>query len=257
MSGKVGLTFFGHSTVGVDIGGTTFLTDPILRRYVTILKWVAPKPAIDELRAASAVLISHLHYDHLDLPSLALLGKERTLLAPEGAEGFLSKHGFRNVVPMRPGRTVDVSGIAVTATEAEHDGRRRPGGPRGPALGYVLEGGGSRVYFAGDTDLFPGMEDIAGGLDVALIPVWGWGRSIGPGHLDPARAAEAAGILQPGLAVPIHWGAMRPSWERRAAATWNRPAEEFDQEVRRRDLGLTVAVMQPGTSVTWKPSRPR
>jgi L-ascorbate metabolism protein UlaG (beta-lactamase superfamily) len=247
----VGLTFFGHSTLRVELAGTTFLTDPILRRQVMFLRWAAPAPVIEAERGPDAVLISHLHYDHLDLPSLELLGRDRTVLVPEGAESLLRGRGFRNVVPMVPGRSYVVNDIEVTATEAEHDGRRRPGGPRGPALGYVLAGGGRRVYFAGDTDLFPGMADIGPDLDVALIPVWGWGRSIGPGHLDPSRAAEAVGILGAGLAVPIHWGAMRPAWERRTMATWNWPADEFAAEAQRLKVPCTVTVVPPGESLTW------
>src|SRR5262249_15506342 len=82
----------------------------------------------------------------------------------------------------------------------DHDGRRHPGGASGPALGYVLRGSRS-VYFAGDTDLFAGMAALAP-LDVALLPVAGWGKKLGPGHLDPQRAAAALALLRPRIAVP-------------------------------------------------------
>jgi len=77
------------------------------------------------------------------------------------------------------------------------------------ALGYLIRGS-HRIYFAGDTDLFEGMATLSAGLDVALVPIWGWGPSVGPGHLDPRRAAEALRLLHPRLAVPIHWGTYAP-----------------------------------------------
>ena len=73
----------------------------------------------------------------------------------------------------------------------------------------MIEGDGRRVYFAGDTDIFDGMADLAP-VDVALLPIWGWGPTMGPGHMDPARAAQAAALLQARLAIPIHWGTYYP-----------------------------------------------
>jgi L-ascorbate metabolism protein UlaG (beta-lactamase superfamily) len=76
------------------------------------------------------------------------------------------------------------------------------------ALGYLIRGS-AQLYFAGDTDLFEGMVELGLGLDVALLPIDGWGPRVGPGHLDPRRAAEAVRLLTPRVAVPIHWGTYR------------------------------------------------
>ncbi|MGH2407380.1 MAG: MBL fold metallo-hydrolase, partial [Candidatus Limnocylindrales bacterium] len=111
---------------------------------------------------------------------------------------------------MSAGDRLAMGSLAVTATAALHGGYRPPLGPRAEAVGYLIEADGQRVYFAGDTDIFPAMADLAPGLDVALLPVWGWGPSLGTGHLDPRRAAEALGLLQPRYAVPIHWGTLWP-----------------------------------------------
>ena len=73
----------------------------------------------------------------------------------------------------------------------------------------MIEGADRSVYFAGDTDVFPGMAELAP-VDVALLPIWGWGPTMGPGHMDPARAAEAAALLGARLAIPIHWGTYYP-----------------------------------------------
>ena len=104
-------------------------------------------------------------------------------------------------------------GAPVTFIEtvpALHSGFRPPLGPTAQAIGFVIHGTRS-VYFAGDTDLFDAMTDVATGVDVALLPVWGWGPTLGRGlHMDPLRAAEAVRRLRPGVAVPIHWGTYWP-----------------------------------------------
>jgi L-ascorbate metabolism protein UlaG (beta-lactamase superfamily) len=111
---------------------------------------------------------------------------------------------------MSAGEVLHLGGVDVEAVEALHSGFRPPLGPTAPALGYVLRGT-KTVYFAGDTDLFDGMTELAGQIDLALIPVWGWGPTLGRGlHLDPLRAAEALRLIRPRAAVPIHWGTYWP-----------------------------------------------
>src|SRR5690606_28842944 len=118
--------------------------------------------------------------------------------------------GFRDVREVAAGEQTEVAGVPIAATPAVHDGRRHPLAAPGEAVGYVVGPPGRRVYFAGDTDIFDGMADLADGLDLALVPVWGWGPSLGPGHLDPDAAAAALRLLRPRLAVPIHWGTLFP-----------------------------------------------
>ena len=98
--------------------------------------------------------------------------------------------------------------------------------------------GSRRLYFAGDTDLFPEMSALAEGLDVALLPISGWGPTLRRGHLDPQRAARALTLLRPRLAVPIHWGTLHAiglgSQQRYAdgpAAAFVRHAAELAPEV--------------------------
>ena len=122
-------------------------------------------------------------------------------MAPVGAARWLQERGCRNVRELAEGRSLEIGAVTITAVPAEHDGFRVPFGPRAAAIGYLVRGGGSLTYFAGDTDLFDGMRDLGaseGGLDLALLPVWGWGTSLGPGHLDPDRAADAVGRLRRG-----------------------------------------------------------
>jgi L-ascorbate metabolism protein UlaG (beta-lactamase superfamily) len=124
------------------------------------------------------------------------------------------------------------------------------GGVEHQALGFVVEGG-ARVYFAGDTDLFDGMARIgADALDVALLPVWGWGLRIGPGHLDPERAARAAARLRPRIAVPIHWGTFLPvGLRRRHGHLLRTPGRAFAEQMATWAPEVRAAVLAPGESL--------
>ena len=210
--------WLGHSTVLIELGAARFLTDPVLRRRVMHLR---RSHAVEAPDSVDAVLVSHLHYDHLDLQSLAAVGNRGPIVVPRG--GAKAVRGFENVVEVEPGTTVEIAGVPLRVVEAVHDGRRRNVGAPVDAVGYVLEGART-VYFAGDTDLFDGMNGL-GPLDVALIPVWGWGPSVGEGHLDPERAAEALALLQPRVAIPIHWGTYSVLWSRGRAG--RAPADAF------------------------------
>ena len=201
------VTWVGHATALIELGGVRLLTDPVLRNWLGHLRRHGASPAAGVNDDLDAVLISHLHLDHLDLPSLKRLPRGTRVLVPRGAGALLRRQGFTEVDELAAGERADVAGLEVEAVPALHDGRRLPfGGAKADTIGFVA---GRRVYFAGDTDLFEGMAELRG-IDVALLPVWGWGPSLGEGHMDPETAARAAALLRPRLAVPIHWGTFYP-----------------------------------------------
>ena len=243
------LRFLGHSTVLLELDEVRILTDPVLVDRLGPLHRHAGDAA-GPLKgvAIDLVLISHGHHDHLHLPSLRRLEGRPRIVVPTGL-GHLLAAVCDDVVEIAPGQRLVVGRLVVEAIRARHHGGRGPLGPTSEALGYRVAGR-SRVYFAGDTDLFPGMADIAP-VDVALVPVAGWGRTLGPGHLDPVRAAEAVHLLRADVAVPIHWGPLHPFWNRtaRASATDTAP-RAFAAEVRRRGLPTTVAILRPGESLS-------
>jgi L-ascorbate metabolism protein UlaG (beta-lactamase superfamily) len=243
------LTWVGHATVLLELGGARLLTDPVLRgRLGHLVRHGAP-PAPGVTERLDAVLISHLHLDHLDAPSLRMLEPDVRVLAPRGAAPVLRKLGFAKAQELIVGDRVTVGGAEVVAVPAEHDGRRIPLGPEADTLGFVVSGERT-VYFAGDTDLFDGMREMAGRLDVALLPIWGWGPSLGPGHLDPLGAAQAAALLRPRLAVPIHWGTLFPTglarWRGEALVD---PPRVFAREAATLAPDVEVRVLAPGEAL--------
>jgi L-ascorbate metabolism protein UlaG (beta-lactamase superfamily) len=239
------VTWLGHSTVLLELDGVRLVTDPLLRGRIGHVRRVAAAADGTLLRGLDAVLISHLHYDHLDAPSLRRLGRSVRVIVPVGGAGLLRRRGFRRVTEVDVGDEVDVGGLVVRATYAEHDGRRAPLLARTPALGYLIAGS-ARAYFAGDTDLFDGMSALATGLDVALVPVAGWGPRLPPGHLDPWLAAQALLLLRPRVAVPIHWGTYRRIGLPAAPALLRTPAETFARLAHDLAPGVDVRVLSVG-----------
>jgi L-ascorbate metabolism protein UlaG (beta-lactamase superfamily) len=208
------ITWWGHATCTVTLAGVRVLTDPVLTARVAHLRReVAPLPPAQATHADVAV-VSHLHADHLHLPSLRRLPASTRLVAPRGAAGLLARRLPElagRLEEVSPGETVQVGSVEITCLSAWHDGRRLPGSRhRGPALGFVLRAPDQVVWFAGDTGLFDAMDDI-GPVDVALIPVGGWGPTLGPHHLDPDQAAEAVRRVGARDAVPIHYGTLWPA----------------------------------------------
>jgi L-ascorbate metabolism protein UlaG (beta-lactamase superfamily) len=221
------------------------LTDPLLRRRVAHLLRAAPLDR--DLPRFDAVLLSHGHYDHLDVPSLRLLEGSPRIVVPRGLGDHVEDF---DVVELDEGDRLELGAVTVEATHADHEGGRPPLYSGGSTLGYALLGS-RRIYFAGDTDLFDEMEGLVPDLDLALIPIWGWGATLGRGkHLDPERAAEAVRRLRPKIAVPIHWGTYRPA--HRTARAWflSEPAEAFVRAAAEAAPETDIRVLRPGETLT-------
>ncbi|MET7640155.1 MBL fold metallo-hydrolase [Streptomyces sp. NPDC005438] len=210
----VEVTWWGHATATVRDSGVTVLTDPLLvRRMAHLRRRRGPVPPVSAT-LVDLVLVSHLHADHLHLGSLAMLPEGTEVAVPRGA--LAAVPGLRRLATVLrvrevvPGDEFRVGPVHVRAVPAAHDGRRLPYGPaQSPALGYVVTGA-ARTYFAGDTGLYPTIGQEVGPVDVALLPVGGWGPYLGPGHLNPRSAAKALALLAPRWAVPVHYGTFWP-----------------------------------------------
>ncbi|MBN1137001.1 MAG: MBL fold metallo-hydrolase [Anaerolineae bacterium] len=246
--------YIGHATVLIDIGHIRVLTDPILRDRLLFLQRHGPNPAPDllEERPPDLVILSHLHYDHTDLPSLRGLRHATPLIAPRGAGRYLRRHTGLEIYEIAAGETVRVADVEITALPAEHGWAMSVLRPMTTCLSYTLCNHLS-VYFAGDTDLFEGMSDIGAqhDLDLALLPVWGFGPRVGGGHLTPLTAARALTMLRPRVAVPIHWGALRYAgphalWQ--TVDCMHSPPYAFAEHAACLAPNTEVRVVQPGHS---------
>lgn len=241
------LTYVGHATVLVELDGHRFLTDPLVTPWLGPLRRQAQPVEPDWLGRHDAVLLSHLHHDHLHLPSLARVEQAPRLIVPAGAGKLIVPRGHTGIEEVRAGDQLVVGDVAIDVVRAIHDANRHFSDVTADPLGFVLRGSQS-VYFAGDTDIFGEMGDLAS-LDVALIPIWGWGPTLGSGHLDPRRAAEAVALLQPRIAIPIHWGTYFPvalPWRRRAAL--RQVAQEFRDAARELAPNVEIRILAPGMS---------
>jgi L-ascorbate metabolism protein UlaG (beta-lactamase superfamily) len=268
--------YLGHATLLFEMGGLRLLTDPVLRNRVVYLRRRAglssmasivsltgatgvngadsasPVPLVASLPPPDVVLISHIHHDHLDLPSLYDVGRDVPLLVPAGAGRWLTRRGFRHVEELRPGDAVAFGAVRVIATPAHHNGFRVPFGPRAGCLGFIAEGP-QRIYFAGDTGLFAEMAALRP-VDLALLPVGGWGHRLGLEHLDAARAVEALRLIHPAMAVPIHWGTLHPiGLGRWTAAPHARSPLDFAEQARAAMPDVAIRILQPGEALDLPP----
>ncbi len=247
------VTWWGHATCTVEDSGVRVLTDPLFVRRLAHLRrrrGALPPP---EAALADLVLISHLHSDHLHVPSLARLAPGTRLVVPRGATR--SVPALRRLTELRvmevgAGDEVKAGPVVVRAVPAAHDGRRLPVGPRrSPALGYVIQGS-VRTYFAGDTGLFDGMAAAVGQVEVALLPVGGWGPYLGHGHLDAGRAAQALAALGPRAAVPVHYGTYWPiGLDAVRPHEFHAPGGEFVRLAARAAPGVAVHLLDHGECV--------
>ncbi|MEU9156171.1 MBL fold metallo-hydrolase [Streptomyces sp. NPDC048417] len=227
----VEITWWGHATCTIEDSGVRLLTDPLFARRLAHLRRRRGAPPPPEARRADLALVSHLHADHLHVPSLAGLPPGTRLLVPRGAPRAvptLRRLRQLRITEVGVGDEISVGPLVVRVVPARHDGRRLPVGPhRSPALGYVVEGA-ARTYFAGDTGLFDEMAEAVGPVDVALLPVGGWGPHLGEGHLDAGRAARALARLAPRSAVPVHYGTYWPiGMDGVRPHEFHAPGEEF------------------------------
>jgi L-ascorbate 6-phosphate lactonase len=221
-SGQVALWHLGQASFAVRAAGTTVLVDPYLAPHPDRL--VPPPFAPDEATGVDAIVCTHDHLDHLDretLPALAAASPEATVVVPRPFAGEVAALGVPDgrIVGAQPGETVRIGGLALHVLPASHSddpaegygfGRERSGGLY-RFLGYVLEAGGTRVYHAGDTIPFEGLEELLRKhrVQLALLPINGRDparEALGlAGNLDEREAAHLAAGARVDALVPMHY----------------------------------------------------
>jgi len=216
------VTWLGHASFLIQGCGRNLLIDPIFSDYcapmkVPGLRRVARLPfGIGDLPKIDAVLLTHSHYDHLDLPTLGMLGNEIELVISEGHAAWLRRKGFRKVRELPWfGSDELLPGIRVTATPAQHFTARSPFDRNvGHWCGWRIDGGGSALWHAGDSGYCPAFRETAdrlGPVDFGMIPIGAYSSRwfMKPMHMTPEEAVEAYVEARCRQAVAMHWGTFR------------------------------------------------
>jgi L-ascorbate metabolism protein UlaG (beta-lactamase superfamily) len=245
------VTYLGHASVLIETNGLRILTDPILRDRISFLRRTTPTIHEAYYQDIDIVLISHLHYDHLDMQSLRKIEGACRLIVPHGTAPILEKGGIKDFQEVNIGEQLQIGPTSIQVTYADHTRSRHPMGPTADSLGFIINGD-INVYFPGDTRLFPEMDSLTDEkLDIALLPVWGWGYHRGKMHMGPKEAAQALELLNPQVAVPIHWGTFIPiglQWLK--PAFYYFPPIEFASHAKKIAPHVDVRILTPGEQVT-------
>ena len=246
------VTWLGHSTTLIEIDGVRVLTDPVWNERTSPLSWAGPQRwyppliSIEDLPTIDAVLISHDHYDHLDLPSIqALNDGEQVFVVPLGVGAHLEYWGVASnqIVELDWWEIHTMGDVTLTCAPARHaSGRMMLDYNQTLWAGYALQGPEHNVFFSGDTGLFTGMTTIGeqlGPFDLALIEVGAYGQAWPDWHIGPEQAVEATIMLQAEQLLPIHWGLFNLAYH-----AWTEPIERV--LVAAKDYGVPVLTPKPG-----------
>jgi L-ascorbate metabolism protein UlaG (beta-lactamase superfamily) len=262
--GQLGITFIGHSSFLIQIGGRKLLIDPVFaERLIALRRLRRPGVGIQDLPPIDMVLLSHAHMDHLNRPSLRrivahtlkMTGRAPLAVVPWGVEDLVSDLGFARVVTLEWWQTKSISGLDVTMTPCKHWGARFFKDTHRGFGGYVIAGGGHTVYHSGDTAYFDGFRKIGERLkpEVALLPIGAYNPDSYRGvHTSPEEALQGFLDLGAQRMIPMHYGTFRLSQE-----PMDEPVERLMAAAIRAGVADAVHVLPEGeTDVTAAVTEP-
>ncbi len=218
-SSKLTVTWIGHASTLIQIDGINILTDPIWSERCSPVSFAGPKRftppglKIEDLPQIDLVILSHNHYDHMDLPTLRILENKfhPKFLAGLGNRDFLTNEGLIDVMELDWWDEVSVKGLSIHFTPTQHFTGRGIFDRFKTLWGsYVVKGKSNKVYFAGDTGYYSHFKEIGekfGEIDVAILPIGAFEpRWFMAGvHVDPAQAVQAFEDLNAKFLVPMHY----------------------------------------------------
>ncbi|HVZ19088.1 MAG TPA: MBL fold metallo-hydrolase [Terriglobales bacterium] len=252
-SGQMAVTFIGHSSFFLQIGGLNVVVDPNFAKWIFVLKRLRrPGVRIRELPAIDVVLVSHAHFDHLHRPSLRaiarqsrrVVGKAPIIIVPEHVADLVSDLGFRKVIELKWWEDVRFGDVGITHVPANHWGARIIRDMHRGFGGFVLKSNKHSIYHAGDTAYFEGFSEIGRRLqpELALLPIGAYNPpSFRNVHTNPEDAVQAFIDLQARWMIPMHYGTFRLSHE-----PVKEPVEFLEHESERRGVRDRVLVLKEG-----------
>lgn len=245
---KLYVTWFGHSSVLVQMCGLNILIDPMFSEYSSPVKvswlkrFLRPSVDVSNLPHIHAVLLTHDHYDHLDKRTVrALIPKSDRFIVSNGVERHLRRWGVPNdrMTPLKWWESVTVGDVEITCTPSRHFSGRGPLDQNTVQwCSFVLRGGGHRIFDSGDGSIGGHFDEIRarfGGFDLALMECGQYNHNWHYSHLYPEESVSAAQRVGAKLAMPIHWGAFVLSNH-----GWDDPPERFTREAEKRGLKITT-----------------
>jgi L-ascorbate metabolism protein UlaG (beta-lactamase superfamily) len=251
-NGQMGVTFIGHASFFLQIGGQNVVIDPNFARWLFVLKRLRkPGVQIRDLPGIDVVLVTHAHFDHLHRPSLRAIahharrgGKDPVIVVPNHVLDLVSDLGFSHVVELDWWNSYRHRNLTITHVPSRHWGARILKDSHRGYGGFVLRAGRHSVYHAGDTAYFPGFREIGRRLapELALLPIGAYNPpSFRNVHADPADATRAFLDLNARWMVPMHYGTFRLSHE-----PIEEPLQLLEREVKARGIEDRVLVLEEG-----------
>jgi L-ascorbate metabolism protein UlaG (beta-lactamase superfamily) len=251
------VTYIGHATLLIEVGGKRFLTDPnfdpALGKFLPRVS--APGIALDALPELDAILLTHAHADHLSFDSLDALPDDIPLFAPPSIAKWLGKQGYRNAMAVAPGEAIELDGVTIHAAAATHEGSRYGLDRwRSATNMYLIDTRQASCFFAGDTALTAATTHLVEDhlsprgrkLDVALLPIghapW-WKPGFRKGHLTSSDALILFERLQASYFIPYHWGTFN-----HVTSTAFDAIDRLRATLQNHPLHPAVKILEPGTS---------
>jgi L-ascorbate metabolism protein UlaG (beta-lactamase superfamily) len=249
------LTWYGHASSLVELDGRRVLFDPVWSKRCSPFRFAGPRRLhpppvpLDELPQVDAIVISHDHYDHLDLPTVRELVRtqEAPFLVPLGVGAHLDRWRVprQRIVELDWDDGVDLAGLRLTATAARHFSGRLFARDRTLWGSWVVEAGGRKVFYTGDSGYFDGYEAIGeryGPFEASLIQIGAYSTAWPDIHMTPEDAVKAHVDLRAGLLLPVHWATFVLSYH-----SWSEPVDRLWREAKAFDV--SVAIPRPGERV--------